>query len=228
MSSRIATASTLPASELRLQCEERCACAEQTTVPDSHLCVEPAFLLFSVIGKMLLAVSQRLAVHPDRFLYSTSQVIWQRLSRNDNAGSLALALRRFQDPALLVHRASIYCRIGQSARGLADLEQAQQLDAKDINLWRASAAVKVGLGQFASAMSDLNQAARLQPESAAVASERSIIHLHRGCFEVRTTFLMSSKALRWPWARTTGQSLHMTRCTMRFCSTLACTLLVHW
>lgn len=86
--------------------------------------------------------------------------------------------------AVLVARASIFCRIGQTERALADLEGAQQAEPANIPLYRASAAVKVGLQEFAAAMSDLNRADRQLPNTHSVISEQGVIHLHRGCFQV--------------------------------------------
>ena len=77
------------------------------------------------------------------------------------------------------------CRIGQSARALADLERAQMIEPDDVTLWRASAAIKVGKQDFASAASDLYHADRMQPHTLSVVSERSIVYLHRGCFQVQ-------------------------------------------
>ena len=101
-----------------------------------------------------------------------------------SAGSLAAALARGAETALCVSRANIFCRIGQTGRALGDLERAQQIEPSNVDLCRASAAVKVALHEFASAMSDLNRASRRQPYMSCVETERGIIHLHRGCFQV--------------------------------------------
>ena len=96
----------------------------------------------------------------------------------------ALASSAGTNTTLLVARANIFCRIGQTDRALADLEHAQQSEPGNLALYRATAAIKVGLQEFASAMSDLNRADRQLPNTYSVISEQGIIHLHRGCFQV--------------------------------------------
>ena len=127
--------------------------------------------------------SQLWLVSKDTYKYHRACNL-QTSTQQSTSDSVALALSKSQDAAQLTHRANIFCQIGLPEKGIADLEKAQQVAADDHNLWRASAAMKVGLGQFASAMSDLNQAARLQPKCLRVIIERSMIHLYRGCFQV--------------------------------------------